>query len=118
MSSSRSTTPVAPGCNLWVSSVAADRGPRFRLLGDSAAYVKWGMDTQEAKLSGGRSPAEPDWGEEPRDSWGHTIAGTDRRAGTPPWPGHISSSTPGWRRCFSTGLLRPSTSRMPSSRPK
>jgi len=69
-----------PRVHLWVSSVAADRGPRFRLLGDSAAYVKWGMDTQEAKLSGGRSPAEPDWGEEPRDSWGHTIAGTDRRA--------------------------------------
>jgi predicted dehydrogenase len=63
-----------------MSSVAADRGPRFRLLGDSAAYVKWGMDVQEADLSGGRSPAEPDWGEEAPDSWGHIIAGTDRRA--------------------------------------
>jgi predicted dehydrogenase len=69
-----------PRVHLWMSSVAADRGPRFRLLGDSAAYVKWGMDVQEADLSGGRSPAEPDWGEEAPDSWGHIIAGTDRRA--------------------------------------
>ena len=45
----------------------------------SAAYVKWGMDTQEASLSDGHSPSAPNWGEEPEAAWGHIIAGTERR---------------------------------------
>ena len=71
--------PDGPRVHLWMSAVAADLGPRFRLLGDSAAYVKWGMDTQEASLSDGHSPSEPHWGEEPRSSWGHLVTGTERR---------------------------------------
>jgi len=68
-----------PRVHLWMSAVAADLGPRFRLLGQSAAYVKWGMDVQEASLSEGRSPSEPHWGEEPPSSWGHIVTGTERR---------------------------------------
>ena len=68
-----------PTVHLWMSAVAPDLGPRFRLLGDAAAYVKWGMDTQEASLSDGHSPSEPHWGEEPRSSWGHIITGAERR---------------------------------------
>ncbi|WP_062429589.1 Gfo/Idh/MocA family oxidoreductase [Herbidospora daliensis] len=49
--------------HLWVSAVAADLGPRFRVLGSEAAYVKWGMDPQEDRLRAGRSPAEPDFGD-------------------------------------------------------
>jgi predicted dehydrogenase len=70
--------PVGPSVHLWMSAVAADRGPRFRLLGDAAAYVKWGMDPQEDGLSGGHSPSEPNWGEEPRSSWGHIVTGAER----------------------------------------
>ena len=68
-----------PRVHLWMSAVAADLGPRFRLLGQSAAYVKWGMDVQEASLSEGRSPSEPHWGEAPPSSWGHIVTGTERR---------------------------------------
>ena len=71
---------------LWASALAADQGPRFRLLGSEAAYVKFGMDTQEAQLAEGRSPREPGWGEEPTSSWGHLVAGPERRA-VPTLPG-------------------------------
>jgi predicted dehydrogenase len=71
--------PGGPRVHLWMSAVAADRGPRFRLLGDAAAYVKWGMDPQESKLSDGQSPGEPHWGEEPRPAWGYIVTGAERR---------------------------------------
>ena len=71
--------PGGPRVHLWMSAVAADRGPRFRLLGDAAAYVKWGMDPQEAQLSAGQSPGGPDWGEEPRAAWGSLVIGSERR---------------------------------------
>jgi scyllo-inositol 2-dehydrogenase (NADP+) len=76
----------APRVHLWMSAVAADQGPRFRLLGDTAAYVKSGMDVQEAHLSEGRAPNGPHWGEEPRASWGHIATGADRRL-VPTLPG-------------------------------
>jgi scyllo-inositol 2-dehydrogenase (NADP+) len=79
--------PGGPRVHLWMSAVAADLGPRFRLLGDVAAYVKWGMDTQEGALSGGRSPGGPDWGEEPRSAWGSIITGGERRE----WPTRAGS---------------------------
>jgi scyllo-inositol 2-dehydrogenase (NADP+) len=69
---------TGPSVHLWMSAVAADRGPRFRLLGEAAAYVKWGMDPQEDMLSGGHAPGEANWGEEPRSSWGHIVTGADR----------------------------------------
>jgi predicted dehydrogenase len=71
--------PGGPRVHLWMSAVAADRGPRFRLLGDAAAYVKWGMDPQESQLSAGQSPGEPNWGEEPRAAWGSLCTGPERR---------------------------------------
>jgi scyllo-inositol 2-dehydrogenase (NADP+) len=71
--------PGGPRVHLWMSAVAADRGPRFRLLGDAAAYVKWGMDIQESMLSDGQTPGQTDWGVEPRAAWGHFVTGTERR---------------------------------------
>jgi scyllo-inositol 2-dehydrogenase (NADP+) len=71
--------PSGPRVHLWMSAVAADRGPRFRLLGDAAAYVKWGMDIQESMLSEGQSPGRPDWGVEEREAWGHIVTGAERR---------------------------------------
>ena len=72
--------PHGPRVHLWMSAVAADRGPRFRLLGESSAYVKTGMDLQESMLSEGHSPTESGWGEEPPASWGHIVTGAERRA--------------------------------------
>jgi predicted dehydrogenase len=56
--------------HLFMSAVAADRGPRFRVLGTRAAYVKYGMDVQEDRLKAGESPDRADWGEEAPECWG------------------------------------------------
>jgi predicted dehydrogenase len=48
--------------HLFMSSLVAQPGPRFRLLGSRAAYVKWGMDPQEAKLRQGQRPEGPGFG--------------------------------------------------------
>lgn len=55
---------------LWMSKVAAQPGPRFRVLGARAAFTKDGLDGQEAALALGGSPSAPDWGEEPAARWG------------------------------------------------
>jgi len=65
--------------HLWASAVAATRGPRFRLLGSDAGYVKYGMDGQEAALLAGAIPTGPGWGEEPPTSWGHLDTGSGPR---------------------------------------
>lgn len=71
--------------HLWASAVAAHLGPRFRVLGSSAAYLKEGMDVQEERLRAGTRPDEPGFGEEPEDRWG--VLGTaesNRRVRTEP----------------------------------
>ena len=60
---------------LWMSAVAAISGPRFRVLGRTGAYVKYGWDGQEAALKAGGTPADPQWGVEPAATWGRF--GTD-----------------------------------------
>lgn len=65
--------------HLWMSVLAAQPGPRFRVLGDRSAFVKHGMDVQEEALRGGRKPDEPNWGEEPEDRWGLLGAGDELR---------------------------------------
>jgi predicted dehydrogenase len=78
--------PDGQRVHLWTSAIAADRGPRFRLLGSEGAYVKLGMDVQEAALIAGHLPTEPNWGEEPTTSWGYVDTGLARRA-VPTQPG-------------------------------
>lgn len=56
--------------HLWASSVASHLGPRFRVLGDRAAYVVDGLDVQEAALRAGARPGEDGWGEAPPSDWG------------------------------------------------
>jgi predicted dehydrogenase len=65
--------------HLWMSVVAAQPGPRFRVLGARAAFVKHGMDVQEEALRAGRKPDEPNWGEEPEERWGLLGAGDELR---------------------------------------
>lgn len=48
--------------HLWLSSVAALPGPRFRVLGSTAAFEKYGMDPQEACLRAGDRPDQMIWG--------------------------------------------------------
>ena len=65
--------------HLWMSQVAANPGPRLRVLGSDAAYVKWGLDGQEAALKAGSTPADPDWGREPPEQWGTLDEGDETR---------------------------------------
>jgi scyllo-inositol 2-dehydrogenase (NADP+) len=65
--------------HLWMSAVAAQSGPRLRLLGSKGAYVKYGLDGQEDALRDGARPG-PDglgaaWGAEEPEAWG--TVGTD-----------------------------------------
>ncbi|MEO6088584.1 MAG: Gfo/Idh/MocA family oxidoreductase [Umezawaea sp.] len=65
--------------HLWAGALVADLGPRFRVLGDSGAYVKHGMDPQEELLKAGAVPGDG-WGEEDESAWGVVRAGD---SGTP-----------------------------------
>ncbi len=76
--------------HLWASVLAADPGPRFRVLGDRAAYVKHGLDVQEEQLRAGGSPTDPDWGKEPRERWGRLVTGDEQRE-VPTEPGSYGS---------------------------
>ena len=61
--------------HLWTSAVAAQPGPRMRVLGLKAAYVKHGMDVQEDALRAGAPPVGRAWGLEPAEAWGQLGAG-------------------------------------------
>ncbi|PRY43953.1 Gfo/Idh/MocA family oxidoreductase [Umezawaea tangerina] len=63
--------------HLHAGALVADLGPRFRVLGDKAAYVKHGMDPQEELLKAGTAPGGDGWGEEPESAWGELRAGTE-----------------------------------------
>jgi scyllo-inositol 2-dehydrogenase (NADP+) len=56
--------------HLWMSKVAAQRGPRFRVLGERAAFTKHGLDGQEPAMAAGGVPGSPGWGDEPPERWG------------------------------------------------
>lgn len=56
--------------HLWVSWAARDIGPRFRVLGSTATYVKYGTDCQAAALRSGAVPGGEEWGAEPTAAWG------------------------------------------------
>ena len=64
--------------HLHMNMVSAQEGPRFRLLGSAAAYVKHGLDVQEAALRGGARPGRG-WGVEPEAQWGRLGVGDDAR---------------------------------------
>lgn len=56
--------------HLWMSVLAADRAPRFRLFGAKGTFTKHGMDIQEDALRSGARPDAEGWGIEPREAWG------------------------------------------------
>ncbi|MER5526987.1 Gfo/Idh/MocA family oxidoreductase [Streptomyces sp. NPDC002677] len=60
--------------HLYASATAAQLGPRFRVLGSKAGYVKYGLDPQEAALREGERPG-PGWGVEPESLYGRIGAG-------------------------------------------
>ena len=65
--------------HLWMSVLAAIRGPRMRLLWVHAAFEKFGLDVQEQALSEGARPGGPAWGREPPERWGRLSTGEVER---------------------------------------
>ncbi|MCP3819503.1 Gfo/Idh/MocA family oxidoreductase [Streptomyces sp. A3M-1-3] len=62
--------------HLYVSATTAQLGPRFRVLGSKAGFVKYGLDPQEAALREGKRPsADGAWGEEPEAARGRVGSG-------------------------------------------
>jgi predicted dehydrogenase len=64
--------------HLWMSAISADLGPRFRVLGDRAAYTAYGLDGQEQQLRDGLMPDERGYGVTPPEAYG--MLGTPGRA--------------------------------------
>jgi len=56
--------------HLHMSAVAGQPAARFRVLGTTASFTKWGLDVQEAALRAGARPGTPEWGVEPAEQWG------------------------------------------------
>ncbi|GAA1177336.1 Gfo/Idh/MocA family oxidoreductase [Streptomyces hebeiensis] len=79
--------------HLYVSATTAQLGPRFRVLGSEAGYVKYGLDPQEADLRDGKRPGTGagGWGVEPESLWGRYGAGQSPLTGG----GHPVESEPG-----------------------
>ncbi|HEX4681623.1 MAG TPA: Gfo/Idh/MocA family oxidoreductase [Gemmatimonadaceae bacterium] len=63
--------------HLWMSVMVAQNGPRLRVLGDRAAYVKSGMDVQEEALRRGEQPGGVNWGRDTPDAYGLLGVGED-----------------------------------------
>ncbi|MGW5100393.1 Gfo/Idh/MocA family oxidoreductase [Streptomyces sp. NPDC004100] len=62
--------------HLYVSATTAQLGPRFRVLGSRAGFVKYGLDPQEAALRDGARPGtDTAWGTEESELWGRLGAG-------------------------------------------
>jgi predicted dehydrogenase len=71
--------------HLWMSAVAAQSGPRFRVLGKRAAFTKYGLDVQEEALRAGIAPGGQGWGQEPPELRGQLgTEGNLRRVRTEP----------------------------------
>jgi predicted dehydrogenase len=65
--------------HLWMNALAAQFGPRMRVLGDRAGYTKYGLDGQEAALHAGQRPGDDGWGEDPPAQWGRVGTEGDLR---------------------------------------
>ena len=69
---------------LGTSSLASDGGPRYRIHGSKASFVKHGLDVQEAQLRAGMAPTDADFGVEPMAQWGRvTVGATGESAAVP-----------------------------------
>ncbi|MGH7465194.1 MAG: Gfo/Idh/MocA family oxidoreductase, partial [Longimicrobiales bacterium] len=92
--------------HLWMSTVAAQQGPRLRVLGSRAAYTKYGLDVQESALRSGMPPGKPGWGEEDREMWGRLGVG-DKSLIVPTEPGAYQEFYAGVRRALLEGTAPP-----------
>ncbi|GJF30192.1 oxidoreductase [Kitasatospora sp. NE20-6] len=89
--------------HLWTSALAPLGGPRLRVLGDTAGYVKFGMDPQEDDLRAGRHPGDGrPWGADDPASYG-TLGTDEGAARTPTDPGDYPAYYAGVAAALATG---------------
>jgi len=72
--------------HLYASAVAADLGPRFRVLGTAGAYTTYGLDVQEAALRAGEVP-RAGWGRVPDADFGYLSGKSETPRPIPTLPG-------------------------------
>ncbi|RLP75591.1 oxidoreductase [Mycetocola tolaasinivorans] len=61
--------------HLSMSSLVAQRGFRFRVLGTEGGFTKWGLDPQESQLALGLTPRDAEFGRDAESAYGRL--GTD-----------------------------------------
>jgi predicted dehydrogenase len=91
--------------HLWMSAVAAQLGPRFRVLGSHGGYVKHGLDPQEDALRQGKTP-HMGWGSEPEPAWG-TLGTVDTATPYPTVPGDYPAFYAGIEQTLRAGTPAP-----------
>lgn len=74
------THPRGARSHLWMSSVAARSGPRFRVLGSEGVFTSDVPDGQEARLAAGADAGAADWGTVPESDWGVVGTGDELRS--------------------------------------
>ncbi len=93
--------------HLWTSAVTPLIGPRLRVLGDSAGYVKFGMDPQEDALKAGLRPDGPHaWGADDPAAYG-TLGTDESSAPVPTDPGDYPAYYAGIAAALATGTPPP-----------
>jgi predicted dehydrogenase len=92
--------------HLHMSNVSAQAAPRFRLLGSTAAYTKWGLDPQEDALRAGSRPGGPEWGVEPSERWG-TLGAMEQVQRVPTERGNYGEFYAGVVRAIRDGAAPP-----------
>ncbi|MDX3233259.1 Gfo/Idh/MocA family oxidoreductase [Streptomyces sp. ME19-01-6] len=93
--------------HLWMSAIAAQLGPRFRVLGSQAGYVKYGLDPQEGALREGLRPGTDGgapWGAEPEAAWGRLGAGESPLTGGGELVPTLPGDYPAYYRAIATAL--------------
>jgi predicted dehydrogenase len=92
--------------HLYMSAVAAQSGARMSVWGSRVAYVKHGLDGQEAALRAGGIPGSEGWGLEPRELWGW-LGARDERRHEPTEAGAYHAFYAGVERAIRTGDAPP-----------
>lgn len=88
--------------HLYMSAVAAQPVARMSVWGSRAAYVKHGLDGQEAALKVSGIPNADGWGREPRELWG-ALGTLDDRHAYPTEPGAYPAFYAGVERAIRVG---------------
>ncbi|MBW3552538.1 MAG: Gfo/Idh/MocA family oxidoreductase [Gemmatimonadetes bacterium] len=66
--------------HLWMNTIAAEPGPRFRVLGSRAGWISRGLDIQEEQLKAMHDVRDPGFGVHPPHRWGSLHDGEGERA--------------------------------------